>query len=44
MDFNFLSCKCERRQLSLIESVNEVKEVLMLLFTAFGYEHLLSIE
>ena len=38
--FYFFTYECCRRRLSLIKVINRVKEVLILLFTAFGYEYL----
>jgi len=38
--FYFFTYECYRRRLSLIKIINGVDEVLILLFTAFGYENL----
>ena len=38
--FYFFTYEWSRRRLSLIKMINGVEEVLILLFTAFGYEYL----
>ena len=38
--FYFFTYEWSRRRLSLIKMINGVEEVLILLFTAFGYENL----
>ena len=38
--FYFFTYECCRRRLPLIKMINGVEEVLILLFTAFGYEYL----